>query len=129
LALILAGYDKSNTPVAVNGNASIGAVSVGGDWIASSLVAGVQDDADAALDEIFGDTNDQAGPGHTLVNRIASVLIKGLVIGSAAAGDHFGFVAQQIGSFNSMGFTAALTAGTDVIEVSLTTSDVTIREI
>ncbi len=44
--------------------------------------------------------------------------------------DHFGFVAQQIGSFKALGFTAALTAGTDApLELALTTGDVTIREV
>lgn len=46
------------------------------------------------------------------------------------AGDHYGFVAQQIGSFKSLGFTAALTAGTDApLELALSTGEVTIREL
>jgi len=73
------------------------------DWIASSLVAGVQDDGDAPFDAFFGDGDDvkigdpNDAPG--IVSKIASVLIKGFAAGSATPGDHFGFVAQQIGSF------------------------------
>jgi hypothetical protein len=57
------------------------------------------------------------------------VKIVGDVIGTAAAGDHFGFVAQQIGAFKAGGFTAPLTSGLDVIELSPTTGDVTIHEV
>jgi hypothetical protein len=53
-----------------------------------------------------------------------------VVTGSFAAGDHFGFVAQQIGVFKAAGFTAALTTGTDApVELSLATGDVTVREV
>ena len=44
-AQVLAGWSVNLQ--AVNGNASIGVVKVNSDWIASSLVAGVQDDDDA----------------------------------------------------------------------------------
>jgi hypothetical protein len=128
-AQILAGWQG---PVATNGNASIGRVNVGGDWIASDLVAGVQDDDDPALDDSFGDADDIPIPGFDsdgLVARIASISIKGVVIGSALGGTH-GFVAQQIGSFKALGFTAPLTAGTDgPIKLSPITDDVTIREV
>jgi hypothetical protein len=43
--------------------------------------------------------------------------------------DHFCFVAQKVGSFKSLGLAAALTPATNVIELSLTTGDVTIREL
>jgi hypothetical protein len=60
------------------------------------------------------------------LSRIASISIKGQVIGSTSRSDHFGFVAQQIGSFKASGFTAATDAP---IELSLATLDVTLREI
>ena len=100
-ARILAGYNGSLE--AVNGNASIGPVSVGRDWIASDLVAGGQDNATAALDDPFGDADDRLGPGSTLIARIASITIGGLVQGTPAAGDHFGFVSEQIGFFKAGG--------------------------
>ncbi len=127
-AQILAGYDDDAND-ALNGNASIGAVSVGGDWFASDLVAGAQDDASAARTDPFGDADDQPGPLSTLIARIARIAIGGVVAGTATAGDHFGFVAEQIGSFKSFGFTAALTPGLNVLELSLTTGDVTLREV
>jgi hypothetical protein len=52
-----------------------------------------------------------------------------MVIGSDTIGDHFGFAAQQIGLFKAGGFRAPLTSGTNVIELSPVTADVTIREI
>ena len=69
------------------------------------------------LDDFFGDADDQlipAGSSDGLIARIASITIKGRVIGtSTPTNDHFGFVAQQIGSFEALGFVAALGAGTD----------------
>jgi hypothetical protein len=37
--------------------------------------------------------------GGGVLSKIASITIKGAASGSAIAGDHFGFVAQQIGKF------------------------------
>ena len=50
-AQILGGFDVSNA--GVNADAQIGSVTVGGDWIASSLVAGA-----IAGNGFFGDTGD-----------------------------------------------------------------------
>jgi hypothetical protein len=130
---VLAGFDPDDTPSAgSNGNASIGAVYVGGNWIASSLSAGVQDGGQSGLGTT-GDTVINSPPGAAtdgLVARIASIFIRGVVVGNRIPGlSHFGFCAQRIGSFHSRGFTAALTAGTDVIELFPTESDVTIREV
>jgi hypothetical protein len=130
-ARILAGYDREL--VAMNGDAQIGAVKVGGDWIASSLVAGVKNTASGNIS--FGDGNDASiGAGSpSITAKIARITIKGLVLGSPSAvstTDHFGFCAQQIGSFKSLGFTAPLTsAPNEVIQLSLATADVTIREV
>jgi hypothetical protein len=129
-ARILGGYSVALQPI--NGNASIGPVSVGGDWVASDLTAGVRDDATTMLDNYFGDGDDQLIGSDTdaLIARISSITIKGTVVGTGASGDHFGFVAQQIGKFKSLGFTATLTSGTDApIELSIVTGDVTVREV
>jgi hypothetical protein len=131
-ARLLAGWDDDLN--GVNGNASIGAVKVAGDWIASSLVAGVLDDGDAALDDSFGEADDQLIPGFdmdTLIARIASVSIKGRVIGTGISnGDHFGFVAQQIGAFKALGLSLARSTTTDApVELSPLTGDVTVREL
>jgi hypothetical protein len=104
-AKILAGFTIIQNPS--NADASIGAVTVGRDWVASSLVAGATnrgaDDAAGGTginrDNVnFGDGHDvhQSGGSVTLIARIAKISIKGDVGGSFAPGDHFGFVAQQI---------------------------------
>jgi hypothetical protein len=98
--LILAGYDSTQQPV--NADAQIGKVAVSGDWKASSLIAGA-----TAVDGQYGLEGSAPAPGTnspTIVSRIASVLIKGTVSGTPDAtnpDDHYGFVAQQIGSFKS----------------------------
>lgn len=128
-----------------NSNGSIGAVSVGKDWIASNLVAGARNlgandmeefmpSGNANDDDVnFGDTHDKliASPAaDALVAKIASVAIKGRVLGSEAMGDHFGFVAQQIGKFSAAGTKIGLTTGTDAfISLAPLTGDVKIREI
>ena len=88
----LAGHDAFG---GVNGDAQIGKVKVKGNWAESSLVAGALDiDGDG-----FGDADDVLIPGgsSSIVARIASVIIGGSVSGSAAEGDHFGFVAEDFG--------------------------------
>lgn len=128
LTNVLAGYDPSLFPV--NGDAQIGRVTVGGDWIASNLVAGVTNTASA--NSLFGDGNDQSiGAGSaSIVSRIGGVDIRGIVTGRDDGGnDHFGFTAQLVGSFRAGGFAAPLTATKDVIEMAPLTGDVTVREV
>ena len=96
-ANILAGYDIVLNPV--NGDAQIGAVTVGGDWVASNLVAGVMNTASGNTK--FGDANDASiGVGTAgILAKIASITIAGQVFGTPASGsitDHFGFVAQHV---------------------------------
>jgi hypothetical protein len=102
-AWIFAGVD--NNGVADNGNAQVGRVSVGGDWIASSMVSGC-----TSTDGIIGDNNDAAFGGGTM-SKIASILIKGQVLGQAGTNNIFGFVAQTIGSFKYNGIIVPLTPG------------------
>jgi hypothetical protein len=91
-ARILGGFTTAF--VATNPDASIGAVSVGGNWAASSIVAGVADSTANGFGQndtlINGDTK------PAIVASIASVLIKGTATGSAAAGDFFGITAQRV---------------------------------
>jgi len=118
-------------------NAQIGAVKLGGDWIMSSIAAGVYnagaDDAiggtGANADQVnFGDSHDRLPAGS--IARIASITIGGQVVGSAASGDHFGFVAGQIGSFKAAGVPVKLTAGKDgPIQLAPYTGDVTLHEL
>ena len=125
-ALILAGY-SSTTPL--NGNAQIGSVTVGGDWRASSLVAGIQDFAADG----FGNGDDIVYPTPAvdgIFSRIASVTIKGRITGTGTAGDHYGFTAQQIGAFKAGGVKLSLTEATDSgFNLAPITNDVTVREV
>ena len=81
----------------------------------------------------FGNPDDVVIPGADadgILSRIASILIRGTVVGSGAAGDHFGFTAQQIGSFKAGGIKAVLNSSTNLpLELSLATGDVTLREV
>ena len=94
---ILAGYDVDLTPR--NADAVVGPVTVGGDWVASSLVAGVVDGGDG-----FGNGTDAVMSGPAVSNeqgpsRIGRIVIRGDVVGTPAgvsAADHYGFVAQLI---------------------------------
>jgi len=90
-------------------NARIGAVVVGGDWRAADLVAG----AAAGADNFFGTADDivRSDNGSTLIAAIARITIKGSVLGTAAAGDHFGFVAEKLGKLKIAGAVVALTPG------------------
>jgi hypothetical protein len=90
---------------AIDGNAQIGAVSVGGDWIASTMESG-----GTSTDGFFGDANDAEYNGGT-ISKIASIRIKGHVLGEPGTNQTFGFFAGQIGSFSYNGLTLALTPG------------------
>lgn len=110
-ALIHAGATDS---IGANADAQIGTVTVGGDWIASSLVAGAQ----AGTDGHFGTTDDLKLGGAFLkdlpavFSKINSITIGGQVIGSAFTADTFGFVAESIGSLKIGGDTTiSLLAG------------------
>jgi hypothetical protein len=120
---ILAGYDLDSAPV--NGHAQIGAVMVGGNWSASDLIAGARD----VNHDGFGNANDasiQNGDGVSIASKIASIVIKGSVNGTADSGDHFGFEAQQIGPVTVHGQHIVLNSG--VAELTdTTTQDVTVR--
>lgn len=122
---VLAGFGVNNTPV--NGGVEIGKVTVGRDWVASSISAGFT----AGLDGKFGTADDtRINTGQLgLVPRIASITIKGALSGTPAAGDNFGFVAREIGSMKIGRTKVALTTGTDVIDVSGGSGDVFVREV
>jgi hypothetical protein len=115
----------------------IGAVTVGGNWTVSNLVAGAQ----TGWDLLFGTADDvrtpQAGEPDGVFSRIASITIVGHVIGTATSGgDHYGFVSEEIGSLRINGLAVPLTPGTsndsDVNDPHLIlgpTRDVTVHEV
>jgi hypothetical protein len=97
-ARILAGVRAGFMPV--DADAQIGAVTVGGDWIASSLAAGAVPGANG----FYGDGDDakMSGPGvkdeSKVFSKISSVSIGGRILGSAGGTDHYGIVAERIGA-------------------------------
>jgi hypothetical protein len=107
-AWIFGGVDLF-TGQGINGNASIGTVTVGGDWIASSMGSGV-----TTTDGVIGDGDDAVVPGFggdAIVAKIASITIKGQVVGRVDSNETFGFFAEQIGSFKYNGIKVPLKAG------------------
>lgn len=127
-ALIGAGYSLE-TGLISNGNAQIGSVTVGGDWITSSIFAGVRDvdgNGFGGADDLVA-SNAATGP----VASIASIMIKGDVIGSIVpSATTFGFVAQQIGKFKAGNAAPVLTSGTDAaVTLNPITRDIFLREI
>jgi hypothetical protein len=128
LADILAGYDVGLTPV--DGDAAIGPVRVGHDWIASNLVAGGMNPPSG--NRAFGNGDDESiGPGQpALLSTLVGIDIRGRVVGRDDGGsDHFGFVAQHIVSVKAGGLALRLTANQDLIELSPGTGDVTVLEL
>jgi hypothetical protein len=111
-ALVLAGANSDG--VVVNMDAQVGPVVVGGDWIASSLAAGVV----AGPDRFFGDADDfqVIGTGikndPAVVSTIASWTVGGQVLGTLASSDFFGIVAQAVGAVKVNGVSIPTTAGT-----------------
>ena len=91
-AQILAGYNLALA--ATNEDAAIGAVTIGRDFTASSIVAGIK----SGVDMLFGTADDIAIAAATpALSRITALTVKGQVFGTAAMSDHFGVIAQQIG--------------------------------
>ncbi len=91
-ASIQAGIDSPNA------DASIGTITIGHAWLASSVLAGIEAGTDNAIgtsddQKIFGGMRDLAAR----FSSIASITIKGQALGSTAIGDSFGIVAEQIG--------------------------------
>jgi hypothetical protein len=125
-AEILAGYSAAGT--ATDGSAQIGSVTVGGAWTAADLVAGVKN-----ATGYFGNASDKlitAAPAP--LPKIASITIAGAVTGLGNAGDHYGFVAAQIGSFKANGAVVPLQPGpgNDLIPFDVGgTNDVSLHEV
>jgi hypothetical protein len=128
---ILAGIDE-NFVGKTDADAQIGNVRVGGDWIASTLAAG----ADFGYDGYFGTDDDTKLSSLPLkddsfvVSTIASVTIGGHVAGTAAAGDHFGIVAEVVGAVTVGGKRVPLRPGPHNDDVPLgSTGDFSLREL
>jgi hypothetical protein len=123
---ILAGYDVDGA--ALNADASVKSVRVTGNWTASDLVAGV-----VAKDGEFGNADDARISGgidrEGYIATIAKIQILGSVSGTAEVDDHFGFVAEQIASFQVNGSKLAFTSLPGEVINLQGTDDVTAREV
>jgi len=125
-AQILGGYDRAGS--GANPDARIGLVKVVGDWIGSDLVASTR----AGADGFFGNADDVLIPGgDSTIAAIGRLVIKGQVLGSAAPGDHFGVVAEEIGRIKIGGIVRPLDPGprNDLQGVALGGTDVRAREV
>jgi hypothetical protein len=102
---ILAGYDINTTKdnfrgVAVNGDASIGTVDIGGTVRGLNIIAGAAPGADARFgtgDDVAIDAGSTARNDPKIISQIASVFIRGTAP-ILANPLQYGIVAQQIGS-------------------------------
>ena len=111
-----------STMVVENADPVLGPVTVGGDWIASSIAVGVSRGADMQ----FASADDTiAATGTPAIARITAITIKGQALGTTAAGDHFGYIAESIGPVKIAG--VLYTARATPIELSLISDDVTLR--
>jgi len=129
---ILAGYQLASGPspetlTPIDPNAQIGSVTVGADWIASSIAAGATNSGYPN----FGDTNDAgiSGASPSIHSRIASITIAGEVSGtpnSVSSTDHFGFVAEEIGMVEIHGVSIVIPS-TNTPEAIGETTDVTVH--
>jgi hypothetical protein len=113
----------------ISPDVSIGKVTIGKDFTASAIVAGVNPQG-----LFFADGDDTLIAGTDdpeITARIGSVLIKGAVLGTAnSTNDSFGIVAQEVVKVTVGRQVAALIAGTDTTGVLLGgTTDVRVREI
>lgn len=104
--------------------AGFGKVTVGGNWVASSIAA----DIDRGADEFYGTSDDRIRYANT-VAAIQSIVIKGTVTGSSNTGDAYGFVAKTIGSFLALNATPQLVVNVvDVFSIGAS-GDVSLREV
>jgi hypothetical protein len=119
---VLAGYASNlNT---INGNAQIGTISIGGNLVASNLIAGVRDfNGDG-----FGNADDIIiGNLPNSIAKIAGTAVGGVVIGTPASGDRFAIESHRIGSLTINGFTVPVAGSVSLSP--LTGDDVTAREL
>jgi len=101
-----AGFDDGLNPA--NANASIGSITVKGNWSASSAIAG----ATPGNPPYWGVGDSlQTGGNPNLTAEIGKVVIGGTLSGLTATGPTFGFVAQEVTSIHVGGQSVTLTPG------------------
>lgn len=125
---ILAGYADGYFRDRTNADARIGRVTVGGDWIGSNLVAGV----DVGPDELFGTADDASQvDGSDFVSKIGAITIGGIATGTPGGADRFGIVAEKVKSLSINGAVVALNPGlvNDLFVPIGSTSDFVLTEL
>lgn len=128
-ATIRAGYNPANSNPE-NADAQIGKVSVGGDWIRSNLVAGI-----VSEDAVFGNADDsiigEVGSAPTIIASIASITIKGSLIGTFGGTDGYAFTAEEVKAVTIAGKKVLLNEGpsNDDLIPSGVAPDIRIREL
>ncbi|MEA3186514.1 MAG: hypothetical protein QOD99_344 [Chthoniobacter sp.] len=120
---IFGGTDENPS----NAAAQLGKITIGGDFIASNIAAGID-----PVDGNFGNGDDTAINLDAGASKIASVVIKGAARGTVGGTDHFAIIAREVGSVKIGSVTAPLTAGAsnDLVGIPLgATGDFTVLEI
>lgn len=130
-AVILAGYDYSGN--LKNLDAQVGNVIVGGDWIASSLVAGIGNSFPSFGNQWDNRTASGAKDDLAITSQIKSVSIGGHAMGTPAdpnINDHYGIVAESVGAVKIGGTPLVLTTGdhNDAFALGIT-GDFRVREL
>ena len=135
-SLTVGGRVEDSSLGSLSQDARIGAVKVGGDWIASNLFAGIDRGADKAYGTADDKVSAYGADNPALFSKIASITIGGQVAGTVGGTDHYGFVSQQIGALQIHGVSVPLKAGrgndTDVANTHFilgATRDVTVHEV
>jgi hypothetical protein len=108
---ILCGYDYTffGGNARTNANAKIGAVTLGGNWTASNLVAGV----DVGADGLFGTADDgtTVAGSDTYTSKIGPITIFGSARGTNGGADHFGIIAEKVSALSIDGQGVVLKPG------------------
>ncbi len=129
-AQIMGGYDT--TGASADGDAQLGAIKIGNDMIASSIVAGIE--STTPFDPNFGAADKVIATNNTTAihSAIASITVGGQIAGTVSpTTDSFGIEAQFIGAIKtgSVSFPLKAGAGNDDFHISQTTAhDVHVKE-
>jgi hypothetical protein len=99
----------------------VGRISVGANWIASSVSVG-------NIVNTGGILTIHPGGDPAILASIASIVIKGHVLGTVGRNDQFGFFAEKIVAFESGNAALPLTDGADTFNVGIT-FDTTVRDL
>jgi hypothetical protein len=91
-----------------NPDAQIGSVTIGGNWTASELGAGTYNRTGDRYNKL---TIAGVPDSSRRLAKIGSIAIGGSVRGTSAAGDNFGFIAEEIGRVRIGGSDRALVPG------------------